>query len=145
MLHLRIDFSGEFYGEIDRGDHAVGARNSFARDLKRGAMIGTRARKRQAKRHIHAFVKCVKFQRDQSLIVIHAEHGIEFTFHCAMKNCVGGKRAGEDAAILIVSILDCSSDTAGAMISISSRPSLPDSPACGFSPATAMRGDAYGS
>src|SRR5947199_170124 len=33
-----------------------------------------------------------------------------------------------------------SSETAGFMISISSRPILPDSPACGFNPATAMRG-----
>jgi hypothetical protein len=33
--------------------------------------------------------------------------------------------------------------TAGAIISISSRPNLPDSPACGFKPATAMRGEFF--
>src|SRR6266404_3938456 len=38
-------------------------------------------------------------------------------------------------------IADCNSSIAGAMNSISSRPSFPDSPACGFKPATAIRGE----
>ena len=88
-------FQSEFNREVDRGDHAVGAGDSFAGNLKRSAVIGTSARKRQTQGHIHAIVKCVQFQRDQSLIVIHAENGIEFTFNRAMENCVGRKGTGE--------------------------------------------------
>ena len=54
-----------------------------------------------------------------------------------MKNRVGRKRPGE---ILASDRVRFSSAMAGVMISISSRPSAPDSPACGFSPATAIRG-----
>jgi hypothetical protein len=52
-------------------------------------MIGTGARKRKAKRHIHTLVKGVKFQRNQSLIVIHAEHRIEFIFNRTVEDGVG--------------------------------------------------------
>ena len=91
ILRLRSGMtSRQLHREINRGDHAVGTRDSFAGNFKRGAVIGTGARKRKAERHVHAVVKCVKLQRDQSLIVIHAEHRVEFTFNRAMENCVGG-------------------------------------------------------
>ena len=86
---------GQFHREFDRGDHAVGARDSFAGDFERGSVIRTRARKWQAQRHIHALVKGVELQRNQSLIVIHAEHCIPFAFAGVMKNRVGRKWAGE--------------------------------------------------
>ena len=86
----------QFGGKIDGGDHAVRAGDSFAGNFKRGAVIGTGARKRKAKRHVHTFVKGVKFQRNQSLIVIHAEYRIEFAFNRTMKNCVGGMGPDEN-------------------------------------------------
>ena len=48
------------YREIDRGNHAVGSRDSFSGNFKCGAVISTGARKRKTQRDIHAFVKCVK-------------------------------------------------------------------------------------
>jgi hypothetical protein len=36
----------QFNGQIDRRDHAVGARDTFAGDFKRSSMIGARAWKR---------------------------------------------------------------------------------------------------
>src|SRR6266576_6569879 len=95
-----VDFGGydmrKLHGEINSGDHALRTGDSFAGNFKRSAVIGTGAGKRKAKRHIHALVKGVKFQRNQSLIVIHAEHRIEFTFNRSVKNCVGRMGAGEN-------------------------------------------------
>ena len=87
--------ASQLYGEINRRNHAVRTRDSFAGNFKRCAVIGTGTGKRKAKGHIHTLVKGVKFQWDQTLIVIHAEHRIEFTFNCTVKNCVGGNRAND--------------------------------------------------
>jgi hypothetical protein len=94
---LRHFFSNQLYGEINRRNHAVWTRDSFAGNFERGAVIGTGTGKRKAKCHIHTFVKGVKFQWDQTLIVIHAEHRIEFTFNCTVKNCVGRVGTGKSS------------------------------------------------
>ena len=86
----------EFHGEIDRRDHAVGSCDSFSGNFKRGAVIGTGARTRQTERHVHAVVKCVQLKRNQSLIVIHAKHRVEFAFNRPVENRVGGVWAGEN-------------------------------------------------
>jgi hypothetical protein len=49
-------------------------------------------------------------------------------------------RVGREGTVRIEPGTACAARTAGAMVSISSRPNRPPSPACGFSPATAMRG-----
>src|SRR6266404_5571891 len=85
-------FLHQFNRQIDRGNHAIGFRDSFPRDFKRGAVIGTGAGERQAERRVHAVMKRVQFERDQSLIVIHAKHGVEFAFDRAVENGVGGSR-----------------------------------------------------
>ena len=103
-------------------------------------MIGAGARKGETERDIHAFMEGVQLERDQSLIVIHAEHGVEFALDRAMENRVGREGAGEEVMSDECGVTSFSSAMAGAMISISSRPSAPDSPAWGFRPATAMRG-----
>src|SRR5262245_24471833 len=72
---------GQVNGKIDRGYHAVGPGDSFAGNFKCSAVIGTGARKRKTERHIHTLVKGVKFQRDQTLIVIHAKYRIEYAFN----------------------------------------------------------------
>ena len=49
--------SRQFYGEIYRGDDAVGSRDSFPGNIKRGAVIGARPGKWKAQRDVHSFVK----------------------------------------------------------------------------------------
>ncbi len=80
--------------------------------VERGAVIGAGARKRQAERHVHAAMKRVQLERDQSLIVIHAKNGIELAFSRAMKDCVGrewtGKTVGlADRRIVGFQLSDC--------------------------------------
>ena len=84
----------QFGGKIDGGDHTVRTSHSFTGNFERGAVIGAGARKGKPKRHVHTLVKGVEFQRNQSLIVIHAEYRVEFAFNRTMKNCVGGVRPG---------------------------------------------------
>ena len=86
----------KFNGEPDCSNHAVMVRDSLAGNPKRRAVIGTGARKGQTEGHIHAAVESVQFQWDQTLVVIHAENGIEFIFRGAMENCIGRKRTDED-------------------------------------------------
>ena len=74
--------------EINCGDHAVGSRDTFAGDFKCSAMVRTGAREWQPERYVHAAVKCVQLQRNQSLIVVHAKHRIEFTFNGTVENGV---------------------------------------------------------
>ena len=88
-VHFLVMPFRQFHGEPDRGDHAVGPRDALAGDRKSGAVIRAGARERQAKSDVHAFMESVQFQRDQSLIVIHAKHAVEFSLDRAMKNGVG--------------------------------------------------------
>ena len=84
---LRFCFR-EFHREINRGDHAVGTRDAFARNFKCSAVVGTGARKRQPERYVHAAVECVQLQRNQSLIVVHAKYRVEFAFNRSVENGV---------------------------------------------------------
>ena len=52
--------SRELCRQIDRGDHTVWARDAFAGDIERGAVIGTGARKRQAEGDVHPGMKGVQ-------------------------------------------------------------------------------------
>ena len=79
----------KFHRESNRGDHAVGPRDSLAGDGESGAVIGAGAREGEAESDVHSFMESVEFQRDQSLIVIHAKHGIEFSLDGVMENSVG--------------------------------------------------------
>ena len=85
----RLCYGCQLRCEIDCCDHAIGARDAFAGDLERGAVIGAGARKRETKRYVHTAVKRVDLQRYQTLIVIHAENSIELAFGGAMENCIG--------------------------------------------------------
>ena len=81
---------------MDRSNHTICPRDSFSRNFKCSAVIWTGARKWKAQRHVYAFVKCMQFQRDQSLIVVHAKNRVEFAFDRPMENCVRGMRPGEN-------------------------------------------------
>ena len=89
----RVHFSGDacckFHRESNRGDHAVGPRDSLAGDGESGAVIGAGAREGESESDVHSFMERVEFQRDQALIVIHAKHGVEFSLHGAVENGVG--------------------------------------------------------
>src|SRR5882724_7254547 len=91
-----FSLSGEFHREIDRGDHAVGPRNVFAGDVEGRSVIGACAREGKTERHVYAFVKGVELQWNQSLVVIHAKHGVPGAICSVIKNDVGGKRTGDD-------------------------------------------------
>ena len=133
---------GQFHREPDRGDHAVGPGDALAGDRESSAVIGAGARKWESECDVHTFMERVQLQRDQSLIVIHAKDRVEFSLDRPVENGVGRERAEKMAMTALhsgVTAIDCSCAIAGAMISISSRPSAPDSPACGLRPATAIR------
>ena len=68
----------ELRGQIDRSDHTVWARDAFAGDIEGGAVIGTGARERQAEGDVHAGMKGVQLQWNQTLIVIQTESGVPF-------------------------------------------------------------------
>ena len=86
----------QLHREINRGDHAVGTRDAFARNFKCSAVVGTGAGKRQPERYVHAAVERVQLQWDQSLIVVHAKHRVEFAFNRAVENSVGRNRTDEN-------------------------------------------------
>jgi hypothetical protein len=79
LWQLGLDFFlRELRGQVDRGDHTVWARDAFAGDIERGAVIGTGARKRQAEGDVHAGMKGVQLQRNQTLVVIQTESSVPF-------------------------------------------------------------------
>jgi len=49
---------------------------SGAGNIKRRAMVGRRAHKGKAKRDIHRMVESERLDRDQRLIMIHAQRGV---------------------------------------------------------------------
>ncbi len=51
-------------------------------------------------RDVHARVKGMELERDQTLIVIHAQDGVEFTLDGAMKDGIGRNRSVESGAVL---------------------------------------------
>ena len=59
-------------------------------------MIWTRSSKGQAEGDVYSLVKGMELKRDQTLVVVHAEHGVPFTIPRMMKNCVRGERPVEN-------------------------------------------------
>ena len=49
--------AGQFCGEVDGGDHSVGAGDAFPGDVGRGAVVGGGAHEREAERDVHAVVE----------------------------------------------------------------------------------------
>ena len=96
-------------------------------------MIDRGADDGQAERHVDDLAEAGRFDRRQSLIVIHREHGIE----SVQRFCVNAVSAGRGPVTSMPSLR--SSARHGAMIRVSSVPSVPSSPACGFRPSTRMR------
>ena len=59
-------------------------------------MIRAGAREWESKSDVHTFMEGVEFQRDQSLIVIHAKDRVEFSLDRAMKNGVRRERTEKE-------------------------------------------------
>ena len=89
------------------------------------------------KSQCHSAVEMMQFKRDQTLIVIHANHRVVIAARRMMKQTIRRKRSMKHGMPLRFAAL-----TAGAMISISSAPKMPFSPPWGLSAATAIRGRA---
>ena len=105
-----------------------GSARSCAGDVERGAMVGRGADDRQAQRDVDAFLEMERLQRDQRLVMVHAERRVVARARALAWNMVS---AGWGPVTRQPSAR--SAAMAGSMISISSRPSVPPSPACGLS------------
>ena len=94
-------------------------------------------RHRQAALHRDALAEAHQLDRDLALVVVHRDDGLVLAVARLQEDRVGRERADDRHALA-----RCSSATAGAMMSISSRPQVPPSPLCGLKPATATCGAA---
>src|ERR1041384_3136296 len=112
-------------------------RNSLAGDVESGAMIDGRSNDRQPKSDVHRPAEREALYRDQTLVVVTGCDGVELSFERAQKKRVS---AGKGPLTLRSLLRHCL--IAGSIWLASSEPNRPCSPACGLSPATAIRGRA---
>ena len=81
-----------------RRDQAVGPRDPLSGDIERGAVVGRSADKRQPQRHVYRAVEIERLDRDQRLIVVHAQRRVVSAARGGVKHRVGGERpSGIDA------------------------------------------------
>ena len=100
-------------------------------------MVGRGAHEVEAERHVDPALEVDGLDRDQRLVVVHADRGV-----VAGARRRDGTSCRPSAGRRAACPRRASRATTGAITSISSRPIAPPSPACGLSPATAMRGAA---
>ena len=106
-----------------------------AGDVEGGAVIGRGADERQSQRDVDGVLEGDGLDRDQRLIVIHADRAVIGFARGFVEHGVGGQRAARRRCRRAAGCR-----TAGATTSISSMPSEPSSPACGLRPDMASRG-----
>ena len=104
-------------GHADRGGHRARIGAVLPGDVERRAMIGRGADDRQAERDVDAFVEMQRLQRDQRLVVIHAQGRVVVGARALAWNMVS---AGWGPVTCQPSARSAS--IAGSIISISSRP-----------------------
>src|SRR3546814_2672154 len=80
-----------FYG----CDHGTRIGLSLSSNVKGSAVVGRGADDGETKRHINALIKMQRLERDQRLVVIHAERDVISTPYALMEHGIGGKRAGD--------------------------------------------------
>ena len=131
-----MSLRGDARGEVERFDEAIGFGDVAADDIEGAAARARGHGHRQAAVQRDAAVEAHELHRDLALVVVHRHHRIEIAAARGEEHRVGRQRPRAS----MPSRRERS--TAGAMMSISSRPIEPPSPACGLSPATAMRGAA---
>src|SRR6185312_7542565 len=80
-------------GELEGGDQAGRVGAAGAGDVEGGAVIGRGADEGEAERDVDAAVEIDRLDRDERLVVIHAEHGVVALARRRMEQRVGGKGA----------------------------------------------------
>ena len=112
----------------ERGDQARRIGAAGAGDVERGAVVGRGAHEGQAERDVDAAGEVDRLDRDQRLVVIHAERRV-----------IGRARGGDGTACRPARARGrrcprrAASRSPGAITRISSSPIAPCSPACGLS------------
>ena len=82
-------------GLADRRGHRARVGAVLPGDVERGAMVGRGADDRQAERDVDAFLEMERLQRDQRLVVIHAQGGVVARARRGVEHGVGGVGAGD--------------------------------------------------
>src|SRR3546814_3745699 len=80
-------------------DHGTRIGLSLSSNVKGSAVVGRGADDGETKRHINALIKMQRLERDQRLVVIHAERDVISTPYALMEHGIGGKRAGDVDAL----------------------------------------------
>ena len=83
---------GEPRRQPQRGDQARRIGGAGAGDVEGGAVIRRGAHERQAERDVDGMIEGERLDRDQRLIVIHAERRVIVRARPFMKHRIGGKR-----------------------------------------------------
>ena len=98
LLRLIFCLSGnQPAGQLHGGKHAAVVGPALASDFERGTVIGRRADDRQSERDVDAGLKRDQLERNQRLVVVGANDGVEgFLLHGVIKNRVGGQMAQDD-------------------------------------------------
>ena len=111
-----------------------------AGDVERGAVVGAGAHERQAQRHVHAVLHAEVLHRDQPVVVRHRDDHVELARVAGRVAGAHEDRVGRVAGRWHRCLRARAAAIAGRDDRRSSSPNSPPSPACGFRPATAMRG-----
>src|SRR5437762_7931351 len=77
--------TGHLGGQPDRRDQALRIGFALARNIERRSVIGRGADEREAQAHIDAATKIERLDRDQRLVVIHAEDRVVSCTRFVMK------------------------------------------------------------
>src|SRR6476620_5887202 len=83
--------AGKLRGQQNRRNHALGIGNAKARDVERGPVIDRRPHERQTQGDIDRMAECNQLHRNQSLVVITADHDIELAATGSHEEGVGRK------------------------------------------------------
>ena len=83
-----------------------GSATSLARDVERRAVIDRRPDDGQAERHVDRAAEGEQLHRNQSLVVVAGNDGVEFAARGASEDRVAGKRAVDDGATRARACLD---------------------------------------
>ena len=85
--------------ELQRGDQARRIGLAGAGDVEGRAVVGRGAHERQAERDVDAVIEGERLDRDQRLVVIHAERDVVGLARGLVEHGVGGKRAARVDAV----------------------------------------------
>ena len=109
-------FSGQFAGKPDSGDHGGGIGLVFPGDREGGAVVRAGAGFRQAQGDVYGVVEIEQFERDEALVVIHRDDGIEVAERRIPENRIGHSWTGEMRFAQVIQAADGGSDDPGFLI-----------------------------